>query len=121
MYCNQFFNACIGAGMRPPRWIITAGLYWLMGMMGGVAQQAAKVQNIAGLVANGGDHAHSGGLAVDHADGGFVGDEGADDGRGGVAGMMTMSMPTEQTAVMASSFQWSGSRSRRHGSCRRPR
>ena len=53
---------------------------------GGVAQQAAKVQNIAGLVANGGDHAHSGGLAVDHADGGFVGDESADDGRGGVAG-----------------------------------
>ena len=30
----QFFSACMGAGMRPPRWIITAGLNLLMGMMG---------------------------------------------------------------------------------------
>ena len=51
-----------------------------------MAQQAAKVQNIAGLVANGGDHAHSGGLAVDHADGGFVCNQTADDLGGGIAG-----------------------------------
>ena len=34
MMANQFFSACIGAGMRPPRWIMTAGLNLLMGMMG---------------------------------------------------------------------------------------
>ena len=40
---------------------------------GRVAQQAAAVQHVAGLVADGGDDAHGGGLAVHHADGGFVG------------------------------------------------
>ena len=52
---------------------------------GRVAQQAAEVQHVAGFMADGGDDAHGGGLAVHHADGGFVGDQGADDGRGGVA------------------------------------
>ena len=33
-----------------------------------------------------GDDAHGGGLAVDHADGRFVGDDGADGGGGGIAG-----------------------------------
>src|SRR5699024_2804835 len=51
-----------------------------------MAQQAAEVQNIAGFMADGGDHAHGGGLAVDHADGGFVGDQAADDLGAGVAG-----------------------------------
>ena len=48
---------------------------------GAVAQQAAEVQHFARLAADGRDDADGGGLAVDHADGGFVGDEGADDGR----------------------------------------
>ena len=52
---------------------------------GAIAQQTAKVQHLAGLAANGGNDAHGGGLAVHHADGGFIGDQGADDGRGGVA------------------------------------
>ena len=52
---------------------------------GAIAQQTAKVQHLAGLAANGRDHAHGGGLAVHHADGGFVSDQGADDSRGGVA------------------------------------
>ena len=46
---------------------------------GRVAQQAAEVQHVAGLVADGGDDAHGGGLAVHHADGGLVRDQAADD------------------------------------------
>ena len=46
---------------------------------GRVAQQAAEVQHVAGLVADGGDDAHGGGLAVHHADGGLVCDQAADD------------------------------------------
>ena len=53
---------------------------------GTIAQQTAKVQHLTGLAADGGDDAHGGGLAVHHANGGFVRNQGADDGRGGVAG-----------------------------------
>ena len=52
---------------------------------GRVAQQAAEVQHVAGLVADGGDDAHGGGLAVHHADGGLVRDQAADDLGGGIA------------------------------------
>ena len=52
---------------------------------GRVAQQAAKVQHIAGLVADGGDDAHRRRLAVHHADGGFIRNQGTDDLGGGIA------------------------------------
>lgn len=42
------------------------------------AKQAAELQFIAYLLADGGNHAHGGGLAVDHTDGGLVGDNAAD-------------------------------------------
>ena len=44
-----------------------------------MTQQAAKVQHIAGFVANGGDNAHGRGLAVHHADGGLIRNQAADD------------------------------------------
>ena len=50
------------------------------------AQQAAELQLVAYLLADGGNHAHGGGLAVDHTDGGLVGDNAADHLRRGVAG-----------------------------------
>ena len=52
---------------------------------GRVAQQAAKVQHIAGLVADGGDDAHRRRLAVHHADSGFIRNQGTDDLGGGIA------------------------------------
>src|SRR5699024_7211182 len=62
------------------------GVALVDGHDGPVAQQAAEVQLFAGLAADGRDHPHRGGLGVDHADGGFVGDQAADDRGGGVAG-----------------------------------
>ena len=56
------------------------------GHNGGVAQQTAEVQHITGLVADGGNHADGGGLAVHHADGGFIRNQAADDLGRGVTG-----------------------------------
>ena len=46
---------------------------------GAIAQQTAEIQDLACLAADGGNDADSGGLAVHHANGGIVGDQGADD------------------------------------------
>ena len=51
-----------------------------------MAQQTAEIQHVACFVANGRDDAHGGGLAVHHADGGFVRDQAADDLGSRVAG-----------------------------------
>ena len=52
---------------------------------GRVPQQTAEVQHIAGFVADGGDDAHRRRLAVHHADGGFIRNQGTDDLGGGIA------------------------------------
>ena len=56
------------------------------GHNGGVAQQAAEVQHVTSLVADGGNHADGGGLAVHHADGGLIRNQAADDLGARVAG-----------------------------------
>ncbi len=48
--------------MRPPRLMKTDGREGVTGMMGRIAQQAAEVQHVALLAADGRDHAHGRGL-----------------------------------------------------------
>ena len=53
---------------------------------GRVAHKAAEVRHFADALARHGDHAHGGGLLVDHTDGGLVGNHAGNGGGGGVAG-----------------------------------
>ena len=52
---------------------------------GRVAHQAAEVRHFTNALARHRDHTHGGGLLVDHADGGFVGDQAGDGGSRGIA------------------------------------
>ena len=52
---------------------------------GCVTHEAAEVRHLADTLARHGDHAHGGGLLIDHADGGFVGDQAGDGGSSGIA------------------------------------
>ena len=52
---------------------------------GRVAHEAAEVRHFADAFARHGDHAHGSGLLIDHADGGFVGDQAGDGGSRGIA------------------------------------
>ena len=52
---------------------------------GRVAHKAAEVRHFADALARHGDHAHGGGLLVDHADRGLVGDDAGNGGCGGVS------------------------------------
>ena len=53
---------------------------------GAATEETAEFQLLAGLFADGGDDPDGGGLGVDHADGCFVGDDGGNGLRRGVAG-----------------------------------
>ena len=91
--------------MRPPRWIMTAGLNLLMGMMGAWPSRPPKASSSPALLPMAGMTRTAVVLAVHHADGRLVGDHGAQITSAVVSpGMTTISRPTEHTAVMASSF-----------------
>ena len=52
---------------------------------GRVAHEAAEVRHFADALARHRNHAHGSGLLIDHADGGFVGDQAGDGGSRGIA------------------------------------
>ena len=69
------------------------------------AKQTAELDHITDSLADGRDNTDSSGLGVDNADCDLVRDQAGNNLSGGVQpGTATMSIPTEHTAVIASSF-----------------
>ena len=104
----------MGRGCGPPRWIMTAGLNLLMGMMGRAAQQAAEIQHVARLVADGRDDstavvllftipmaASSAIRAADDLGGGVAGDDHHVDAHGATVAVMASSFSSVRLPQLA--------------------
>ena len=92
------------AGIRPPRLMNFAEGTGLDRHDWSRAKQTAELDHITDSLADGRDNTDSKWSGVDNADCDLVRDQAGNNLSGGVTGTATMSIPTEHTAVIASSF-----------------